>query len=579
MRQCVDDHRPFSAAFRLSLRCLLRARAARSWGHSADFKEWAYHLRTDVRWDDGKPVIPAEILSLRSLERREFVQMCAGSLALAAVGCGRGEDRASVDKAKVTVLYIGDERIFFQDHWGMEATYLMFLPLATLGGDEDGKPRPVLAERWEHSENYREWTFSLRRDVKWHDGTRVTARDVKFTMDLRNHPALLGKLAERYSVEFVDDFKITVTYKEPTDGPDRWSVYYPEHLLGHLDPKEFWTWDFWTHPVGNGPYRYVRHVPKTMVEVAANPDYYRGKPRIETVVLKFAREASVTELLSGNVDALTYASRDVLLNLAGNDRFRSYHWWGDWIDAVYWNHRNPLFRRPEIRRAMTMAINRRELAGVLNYPEGVPITDAITTSNQFRQRLYPDPLPYDPERARELLEGEGWQDTDGAGPRKRDGKEFRFTAITVSETENIATYVQDQFRRIGIRMELQVVDTSVVRQRLRSGEFDAVIHRFSNSTTQPNFGHVKMLGEGSPLGYANPEMIRLLNLAKDAIDLDDRDRIYQEIMPIFMADLPVTFLLPQVQTHIAHRRIKGLKSVYRADPVWFMEELWIDDED
>ena len=128
-------------------------------------------------------------------------------------------------------------------------------------------------------------------------------------------------------------------------------------------------------------------------------------------------------------------------------------------------------------------------------------------------------------------------------------------------------------------MELQVVDNSVGRQRLRSGEFDAVIHRFSNSTAQPNFGHVRMLGEDSPFGYANPEMIRLLNLAKDAIDLDDRDRIYQEIMPIFMADLPVTFLLPQVQTHIAHRRIKGLENLYRADPVWFMEELWIDDED
>ena len=140
------------------------------------------------------------IASLRSIERREFMQLCAGSLALAAVSCGRGEDRASVDKTKVTVLYIGDERIFFQDHWGMEATYLMFLPLATLGGDEHGKPRPVLAERWEHSENYREWTFFLRRNVKWHDGVLVTARDVKFTMDLRNHPALLGKRAERYSV-------------------------------------------------------------------------------------------------------------------------------------------------------------------------------------------------------------------------------------------------------------------------------------------------------------------------------------------------------------------------------------------
>ena len=87
-------------------------------------------------------------------------------------------------------------------------------------------------------------------------------------------------------------------------------------------------------------------------------------------------------------------------------------------------------------------------------------------------------------------------------------------------------------------MEIQVLKVSVFRPRLKSGEFDAALFTISKSTTQPNFGHVRMFGEDSPFGYHNPEIIRLLNQAKDAIDPDERDRIYQEIMPIFAGDMP-----------------------------------------
>lgn len=521
------------------------------------------------------------MMSVRAVSRK-VIFTCVCVIVSVSLQCSRGEDRASVNDSKVTVLYRGDERIFLHEYWEMPATHLMFLPLV-VGDDETGEVQPELAERWEHSEDYREWTFFLRKDVTWHDGVPVTAHDIKFTLDvLRGHPAIWGWGGDASPVEVLDDFTFKVTHNEPTDPLEffaTWHVYYPKHLLEGLDPKEFWTWDFWTKPVGNGPYRYVRHVPKTMVEVEANPDYYRGKPRIGRVILKFSQEPSLVELLSGNVDALTYVGRDMVLTLSGDDRFRSYHRWGyGTMEAIYWNHRNPLFTSPEVRRALTMAINRRALADVLNYPEGVPIMDAITTRRQEQQGLYPEPLPYDPERARQLLEGEGWRDTDGDGVRERDGEEFRFISITDPEREKIAIYVQDQFRRVGIGMEIQVLDHNIILGRIKSGEFDdAGIFLSLNWTNQPSFGHVRMFGEDSPFGYHNPEMIRLLNLAKDPIDPDERDRIYQEIMPIFSADLPITLLLPQVQTYIVHRRIKGLSSPYRADPVWFMEDLWIEE--
>ncbi len=505
--------------------------------------------------------------------RRYFMIACLCLIVLASIHCKRS-DRAGPSESSVTIGYYGDERIFLQDYWDMGAEQLMFLPLAN--EDEKGA-QPVLAERWEHSEDYREWTYFLRKDVRWHDGVPVTAHDIKFTMDLRNDLRVLSGKISFLPVEVLDDFTLTVTDKKPI-GLDLWTVYYPKHLLEGLDPKEFYEWEFWKQPVGNGPYRYVRHVPETMVEVEANPDYYRGKPRIERVILKFLQQMSVVELLSGNVDALWGVDRNMLLMLSGDDRFRSYHWWGENFHAIYWNHRHPLFQSPKIRKALTMAINRRQLADVLNYPEGVPILDAITTSRQFRQGLYPEPLPNDPDRARKMLGEEGWRDIDGDGVRERDGEEFRFTAIANTEQEKIAIYVQDQLRRIGVLMEIQTLNIGSVRQHVKSGDFDALIFLIRNSTNQPNYGHVRMYGEDSPFGYVNSEMTRLLNIAKDTIDLDKLDRIYQEIMPIFAEDMPITLVLPSVFTSVVHRRIKGLSSPFRAFPVVCMEHLWIEEE-
>jgi hypothetical protein len=89
-----------------------------------------------------------------------------------------------------------------------------------------------------------------------------------------------------------------------------------------------------------------------------------------------------------------------------------------------------------------------------------------------------------------------------------------------------------------------------------------------------------MYGEDSPFGYVNSEMIRLLNIAEDLLyfHLDELDRIYQEIMLIFAEDMPTTLLLPDVFTTVAHRRIKGLSSLNRVDPVIHMDHLWIEDE-
>ncbi len=527
---------------------------------------------------------------LRTTVRRAAPALCS-LLALASVGCSRSTDRAQAKDSTITLLYpIGSgPRVL-----GYYApSSLIFLPLVSrnAAGELEGR----LARSWEHSPDYRTWTIHLRTDVRWHDGVPVTAHDVKFTLDLRQHPDVLWEPAGAYTVTVLDDYTYTIAYHRKVRTAYRYKLptsplstvvfakYWPKHLLEELDPKEFFQWEFWTHPVGNGPYRYVRHVPQTMIEFVANPDYYRGKPRIERVVLKLGA-SSITELLSGNVDFIMYVNATDRLTLAGDPRFRVYHNpSGAGVVAIYWNQRHPPFRDRKVRRALTLAINRRELGQVLNYPEGSPISDVIYTSRQLQRGELPEPLPYDPEAAKQVLDAAGWRDLDGDGIRERDGTQFRFTMLSSGSGsvgvgrrlgEQASVYVQDQFARVGVKMDILILDRPAGSVRFRAGDFEAAIW----TNTGAGEGYPVVFGEGSPIGYANPTVIELLKAIQATMNPDEHDRIYRKLWPIFQADLPITGIHPFINTYVAHRRVRGLSPPFRPSAFHGIDDLWLEDE-
>lgn len=286
-------------------------------------------------------------------------------------------------------------------------------------------------------------------------------------------------------ITVIDNFTCHIRSNRPFSalGTYTWYGICPKHLLEGLDPEEFYYWEFWTRPVGNGPYRYVRHVPKTMVELEANPDYYGVKPKIERVVLKFGGYPLI-ELLSGNVDAVNYLPPLEAVKIAKDSRFNMYHAFGNihafgfnQVFAIIWNHQNDLFRNPAVRRALTLAINRRELHGVLNFPDNIPIFDVPITKGLFHRGELPAPLPYDPEQAKRLFDEAGWFEVKKDGVRENNGREFRFSLLVRPEETLGAVYIQDQFRKVGIRMEIVTLDRSVLKARRRSGEFDACLSR------------------------------------------------------------------------------------------------------
>ena len=235
--------------------------------------------------------------------------------------------------------------------------------------------------------------------MRWADGVPVTAHDVRFTLEFFTRPGVL-QLPSSFTLNLLDDFtyRITCSRGGAWGTPlDDWTVYYPKHMLEHLDPAKFWEGSSWNQPIGDGPYRFLRRVPQSLVEYESDPDYFRGKPSIGRVVLRFGDTSgsqALTELLSENVDVVPYANRMDLFKMGSDPRFRIY----DSIDpehrrAVVWNHRNPLFDDNKVRRALTLAINRRELLQVLNLPPSTPLFDALLLREQLRHgELWSAPL-------------------------------------------------------------------------------------------------------------------------------------------------------------------------------------------
>ncbi len=488
------------------------------------------------------------------------------------ISCKKNKETPA-SKDSITILYIGDERIFHQDYWGMPATFWIFLPLITDVGSEKNEIQPVLAESWTHSDDYRTWTVVLRNDIYWHDGVKMTAHDIKFSLDLRKE--VLG-YNNGYTCELIDDYTFNLINIKPISVLPNWTVYYPKHLLENLDPSTYYNWDFWTTPIGNGPYKFVRHVPKTMVEVEVNPNYFGKQPKIKSAILKFSQTPSLQELLSGNVDVITYAPRDFLFKIDNQEKYTSYYWWWhNQIETIFWNHNNTIFNTSKVRKALTMAINRAELAEVLNYPIEVPISDVLYSERQKHISDFPEPISYNPKKAIQLLNESGWTDTNGDGVLDKGGRDFRFSLKSGEANQLMATYIQNNFSEIGVIMDIETVEQIRARQMMEENEFDAVLGILFHSENELDI--VKdYFGENSILGYKNSKLNALIDGIEATGDMLKIDSLYKETYSVFQQDFPVTFILPAIETHIVTKNIKGLKNIYKADPVWFLESLWIE---
>ena len=201
--------------------------------------------------------------------------------------------------------------------------------------------------------------------------------------------------------------------------------------------------------------------------------------------------------------------------------------WDAWLSGIAWNSARAQLGDARVRRALTLALNRPELARVLSLPDGVPAVDGPFTPRQLRRGELSKPLPYDPAQARALLDAAGWRQLGGNGVREREGRSFHFTLVIGGEraSSQMAVYLQEAWRRVGIRADIETLDRNVLGRRVGDRQFDAGL---SWPVVEKRW-----FGANSPLGHRNTQVVSLLERLPLVSDPAENDDIHRQLTAIF----------------------------------------------
>lgn len=512
----------------------------------------------------------------------------AALAAAAALACGDDapDERRDGERRPLVVAYQADLQtlnpLVSTDQNANDVMYsLLYTPLVAY--DSAYRPKPWLAESWSLSDTA--VVFTLRDDVAWHDGEPVTAEDVKFTFDRAKDPAAASPMGAAYlsNVESAEvlgphrvRFEFTAPHAEPLHG-----FYWPpvpEHRLGDVPPGEMAEHPFGRDPVGSGPYRFTgwrSGEALTFRRADSFPEGLGGRPEIGRVVYRVVPERTtrLRELLRGELHV------DGPLAPADADRVRSsdaarlqvFPW--RMFTYLGWNTRDPLFAEAEVRRAMTLALDRGEMLEAALYDFGSVASGPIPPWHPYAPGL--DPLPHAPDSARALLEANGWTDRDGDGVREReDGTELRFRILTPEANQVLRDAVQiagAHLREVGVAAEPALMEWQAMLARHRRRDFQAVLTNWVLDSfrvdPRPLFhsDRVEVEGSANRSSYANPVADSLMDAGTRTRDPERAEEIWAEFARVLQRDQPFTFLFWNEEIAGVSTEIEGVEMDARGE--------------
>lgn len=510
------------------------------------------------------------------LARLAAVFLLAGGLSACGGESGGGAGRGTVVAGLRTDLQ-GINPITAGDQYTVEIiNYALFTPLIQY--DAGLQVRPHLAEAWQLTGDTGV-VFTLRRDVKWHDGQPVTAEDVQFTFDMAKDPASASLIGSAFvtnvdRAEVVDSFTIRFRFTRPHAQAleDFWWAPAPKHLLQNVSAADIRNAAFNRQPVGSGPYRFVEWHANQRIVLERNPDYPEalGGPAAATrLVLRIIPEPStmLTELVTGSV----HVDIPLLPDQAGQVKQNAdLHFWsfpGKSLYYIGWNNQREPFTSANVRRALTLGINRQEIINALLYGEGALATGPIPPWHpMYAQNV--QPLQFDAAEAERLLESEGWRDTNGDGIRDKGGRPFRFTLLTSDNTLNraVVEMVQAQLRRIGVHADIRVMEFQTLLAQHRSRDFDAVfsawvLDNFQVAAAPNALLHSRLAGVANSTNRSSvriPALDQLIERGSAATSDQQARVVWQEFTEVLQREQPLTFMYWLNELAASRRSLGGV---------------------
>lgn len=445
--------------------------------------------------------------------------------------------------------------------------------------DPDFNVVPWLAEKWEISKDALTYTFHLRKNATWSDGTPLTADDQLFEYQLAMNPAVGAP------------YKADYDYVESVTVPDRYTVVFklkernaafitsvpgsvahaplPRHIYGKIDPAQLQRTDFSKNLVVSGSYtlKEWRHDDHLLLE--SNKHWWHGRPYIDQIYIKEyqSNPAALIALQHGDVDTAYFLTTPMWLAVKDDARYNKIHNPADNWNWYVVNHKNPILADLEVRKAIMYGWDRKSEAEKLFHHEDVPAESPIP----WAQKWAFDPAteqayPFDPPKAQQLLDADGWK-MGADGYRHKNGQLLTFRTGEIAGSEIAVKsfeLFQANMKSIGIKTDMSSLEFNVFYQKEKAGDFDLDGGGFGGGADPDPyiFLHSKaMPPAGLNYGrYSNQRMDDIIMKARQEIDRTKRAELYKQFQALFVEQLPDLVDNMPYYRNVMNKRIAGFDS-------------------
>ena len=451
---------------------------------------------------------------------------------------GRGADAIALDPARVT------------DAESSEVTEQIFDHLVRYKPDS-AEIEPALAESWDQSPDGRVWTFHLRKNVRFHDGTPFDAASVVFSFDRQRDPHhpyhqddftyWENTFRNIQSVEAVDSSTVRITIERPYAPFLSNLAMFPVSIVSPSAVRK-WGPEFARHPVGTGPFRFVEWSPGERIMLAANPNYWGGAPKIQHLVFVAIRDPRqrLVALEGGAIDVAENLSPEDLQFVALHPELTLLHVAANNVGYLAMNTQHPPFDDVRVRRAVNYAINKTAIVKLIYQGLGRPASSPLPPSiwGHIDEDLY----HYDRAMAMKLL-----AEAHYTQPQKRLKLYVMDTQRNyMPAPETMARIIQHNLRDVGMDVEIVVNDFDTHVRLTQNGVHDLCLLGWSADTIDPdNFLYVLFDPENAEPGVArnlaffkNAELHGLLSWAQESSDRGERVRYYKQAQDLIAREAP-----------------------------------------